>query len=125
MHSAKEKVSNMESVTKEKVKMCAAKGEENAEMTTAMTSEERAIAHERRKAKEAQAKMELHEEKALHAGEKLDSKLTHHHHTVNPQHSHGTTTAGMGTTPVMGAPAAPSKCPLGGGYPPGVHSHVL
>lgn len=47
-----------------------------AEKATARTQEEKDIAHQRRKAKEAEAKMNLHMEKAEHAAEKLHGK--HH-----------------------------------------------
>lgn len=43
----------------------------------ARTEEEKVIAHERAKAKEAKAKMELHEAKARHAAEKLSAKQSH------------------------------------------------
>ncbi|GLT34714.1 hypothetical protein SLA2020_092150 [Shorea laevis] len=42
------------------------------------------MAHERRKAKEAQAKIELHEAKARHAEDKLRAKVSHHF----PGHDH-------------------------------------
>lgn len=103
MHAAKEKVSNMASTAKEKLAKGTAKGEEAAAMATARTGEERAMAHEHEKAKEAQAKMELHEDKAQHAGHKQDSKLTHH---LNPLHTHGTAGGGISQNPA-------------GGYPPG------
>lgn len=44
------------------------------ENAAARTEEEKKIAEERRKAKEAQAKMELHQAKAMHAAEKLGDK---------------------------------------------------
>lgn len=57
-----------------------------AEKATARTKEEKEIAHERAKAKEAKAKMELHEAKARHASEKLAAKQAHH---VVGSHQHG------------------------------------
>lgn len=44
------------------------------EKATARTHEEKEVAKERRKAKEAQAKMELHQAKARHAAEKSSAK---------------------------------------------------
>ncbi|GMH09224.1 hypothetical protein Nepgr_011064 [Nepenthes gracilis] len=57
-----------------------AKAEVKADKSTARTEEERDIAHQMRKAKEAEAKTELHREKARHAAEKLEAKQSHHHH---------------------------------------------
>lgn len=62
-----------------------------AKKATARTEEEKVIAHERAKAKEAKAEMELHEAKARHAAEKLNSK--HHGHGHQP----------LGTVPMPGA----------------------
>lgn len=42
-----------------------------AEKAAARTEEEKEIAHQRRKAKEAKAKMEMHQANAIHAAEKL------------------------------------------------------
>ncbi|KAF5477752.1 hypothetical protein F2P56_004368 [Juglans regia] len=69
MHSAKEKLSNVASAAKEHVNICTAKVEEKAEKAAARTEKEKKIAVERRKAKEAEAKMELHQAKARHAAE--------------------------------------------------------
>jgi len=55
----------------------------------ARTKEEKVIAHERAKAKEHKAKMELHEAKARHAAEKLHTKKPHyygHHEPVGGVH---------------------------------------
>ncbi|KAI3505385.1 hypothetical protein L1887_27503 [Cichorium endivia] len=76
MHSVKEKVSNAASAAKAHVESYKANMEEKAEKATARTQEEKEIAHQRRKAKEAEAKMNLHVEKADHAAEKLHGK--HH-----------------------------------------------
>ena len=51
------------------------------EKATARTEEEKKLAHERKKAKEAEAKMELHQDKARHVEEKLRPK--------QPQYLHG------------------------------------
>ncbi|KAJ0111586.1 hypothetical protein Patl1_03476 [Pistacia atlantica] len=75
MHTVKEKVSNAASSGKAHVDIYKAKVEEGKEM-----------AHQRGKAKEAQAKMELHQAKAEHTAEKLRAKQSHvlgsaqHHH---------------------------------------------
>lgn len=66
--------------------------------------EERKIAEERRKVKEAAAKMELHQDKAKHAAEKLD----HHHHIHESIGAAGT---------IAGGAPAPTY-PLGTHYPP-------
>lgn len=85
-----------------------------AAKATARTKEEAAIIQERRKAKEAEAKMHLHDEKAQHAAEKLYAKQSHHlygHRDAvggDGQHHH---IPGVGT-------AAPTT---GATYPPGGH----
>ncbi|KAJ7944607.1 Seed maturation protein [Quillaja saponaria] len=66
--------------------------EEQAEKATARTKEEKVIAHESRKVKEAEANMELHVAKAQHAAEKLSAKQSHlygHHepHLLGTQHT--------------------------------------
>ncbi|KAF5774609.1 putative Late embryogenesis abundant protein, LEA_1 subgroup [Helianthus annuus] len=81
MHSVKEKVSNAASAAKAHVESYKANVEEKAEKATARTHEEKEIAHQRRKAKEAEGNMNLHDEKAQHAAEKLHGKhhvLGHH-----------------------------------------------
>lgn len=59
-----------------------------AEKVGARTKEEKDIAEERRRAKEAEAKMELHEAKATHAGEKLEGKHAPYTATKNPLGGH-------------------------------------
>ncbi|KAJ8557921.1 hypothetical protein K7X08_004687 [Anisodus acutangulus] len=133
MHSVKEKVSNAAAAGKEHVDILKAKAEEKAEKVVARTKEERTIAEEVRKAKEAEAKMELHQAKARHAAEKLQSKQAHLGGIVGPHHhgpivgGHGPTISGQGhqnpvgtTIPTTGtvAPAYPL-----GGYPPS-HGHT-
>lgn len=83
------------------------------EKAAARTEEEKKIAEERRKAKEAQAKMELHQAKAKHAAEKVESKYHHVHHqpTVG---THGHQPVGA-AAPVAGA-TVPTY-PLGGHRP--------
>ncbi|MFS7926882.1 putative Late embryogenesis abundant protein, LEA_1 subgroup [Helianthus anomalus] len=62
MHSVKEKVSNAASAAKAHVESYKANVEEKAEKATARTHEEKEIAHQRRKAKEAEGNMNLHDE---------------------------------------------------------------
>ncbi|KAG6577696.1 Late embryogenesis abundant protein 6, partial [Cucurbita argyrosperma subsp. argyrosperma] len=77
MQSAMEKLSNMGSVAKKKLKICRAKLDEKVQKASAKTAEERKIAEERRKAAEAEAKRELHEAKARHAAQKLRTRQSH------------------------------------------------
>ncbi|PIA39890.1 hypothetical protein AQUCO_02600383v1 [Aquilegia coerulea] len=77
METVKEKVSNAAAVAKEKAKLYEAKVQEKAETATAKTREEKELAHERRKAKEAEAKMELHQTKAEIIAERLNAKHAH------------------------------------------------
>ncbi|KAJ7011213.1 hypothetical protein D5086_001297 [Populus alba] len=123
MQAAKEKISNLASVAKERMTICKAKVEEQAELTTARTAGDKELARERRKVKGAQAKMELHQAKAKHAAEKLSSK--HHHHqlpvagTQPVVGTHANQPVGTGgTMPGTTAPAYPL-----GGHPPG-HGHI-
>ncbi|MFS7923449.1 putative Late embryogenesis abundant protein, LEA_1 subgroup [Helianthus anomalus] len=132
MHSVKEKVSNAASAAKAHVESYKANVEEKAEKVTARTQEERDIAHQRRKAKEAEAKMNLHMEKAEHAAEKLHGK--HHvlgHDTVTGvyggHHQTHVGTVGQSTVPAhqqtYGAvdPVTGTTVPT---YPPGhLHGH--
>ncbi|XP_059302479.1 late embryogenesis abundant protein 6-like [Lycium ferocissimum] len=129
MHSVKEKVSNAAAAGKEHVDILKAKAEEKAEKAYARTREEKTIAEEVRKAKEAEAKMELHQAKARHAAEKLQSKQAHLGGIVGPHH-HGPPVGGQGhhinpvgttvTTSGTGI-VAPTYPP--GGYPP-FHGHI-
>ncbi|KAM7525409.1 hypothetical protein LguiA_015311 [Lonicera macranthoides] len=112
--SFEEKVSNAASAAKEHVDIYKAKVDEKAAKATARTKEEEAIIHERRKAKEAEAKMHLHDEKAQHAAEKLGTKQSHHlygHHGAVGGDGHQHHIPGVGT-------AAPTT---GATYPPGGH----
>ncbi|XP_059318721.1 late embryogenesis abundant protein 6-like [Lycium ferocissimum] len=111
MHSVKEKVSNAASAAKEHVDIFKAKTEEKAEKAGARTKEEKDMAEERRKAKEAEAKMELHESKAGNAGEKLEGKHAHHHmgRAIGGHH---------GSAPYTAIPDAATN-PLGGHH----HGH--
>ncbi|KAF3586816.1 hypothetical protein F2Q69_00027909 [Brassica cretica] len=70
MQSAKQKLSVMASTAKERMV---------AEQAMARTKEEKEIAHQRRKAKEAEANMDMHMAKVAHAEEKLMAKQSHYH----------------------------------------------
>ncbi|CAN1256736.1 Late embryogenesis abundant protein 6 [Linum perenne] len=139
MQSAKQKISNLASAAKEHITICTAKVEEQTEKATAATSEEREIAKERRKAKEAKAKMELHEAKARHAAQKLNSRNHrygattagvhnpvvggHHHHGIHDPAFVGT--GAPTTAAVTGAPAYPPTVPMGTQYPAGPGQHYV
>ncbi|KAK4793572.1 hypothetical protein SAY86_024007 [Trapa natans] len=73
MRSAEEKLKNMASTAKKNVKVFEAKFDEKECFFTNFTWEKQ-MAHERRKAKEAHAKMELHQAKVRHADAKLAGK---------------------------------------------------
>ncbi|KAG4134777.1 hypothetical protein ERO13_D08G178000v2 [Gossypium hirsutum] len=81
MHTMKEKISNMASSAKEHVNIGKAQLEEKLEKASASTEEQKELAHERKKAKEARAKMELHQDKVKHIQEKMRAK--------QPQYLHG------------------------------------
>ncbi|XP_054809939.1 late embryogenesis abundant protein 6-like isoform X3 [Prosopis cineraria] len=120
MQSTKEKLSNMASAAKEHIDIYKAKIDEKAEKSVARTEEEKIIAHERAKAKESQAKMELHEAKARHAAEKLSAKqpsqFSHHDPSFVGAHQHGTKQPAYGA-----APAPENSCPLARNYPMNKH----
>lgn len=93
-----------------------------AEIASARTPEEKEIARERRKAREAQAKSELHQAKAKHAAEKLNAKQRHYHPPVVGTHqppvvgTHPSQPVGSGAT--MAGATNPTYPPPLGGYPP-------
>lgn len=97
---------------------------------TARTQEEKAIAHELAKAKEAKAKMELHEAKAKHAAEKLGTKQSHYYGhdppLVGTAHTHTQYQQGHNHNP-LGAVHMPGATnptyPLGGNLPGG-NKHI-
>jgi len=66
MQAAKVKVKDMVSTAKEKVKEHKAKSEEKAELKTARTFREKEMAREKCQARIADAKAQLHHEKAEH-----------------------------------------------------------
>ncbi|KAI9176378.1 hypothetical protein LWI28_002069 [Acer negundo] len=111
MQPIKEKVSNTASSGKAHVDIYKAKAEEKVEKAAARTEEEKEIAHHLRKAKEAQAKMELHNSKAQHAADKLRAKQSQPHHTM------------LGTVPPQTGTAVPSY-PLGGNPTPAHKKHT-
>ena len=82
-----------------------------AEKATARTKEEKDMAHEKMKAKEAEAKMNLHEAKSEHAADKLHGA----HHLPGQPHAHHNQPLGTGV-------AAPTH-PLAG-HPPGHNHHI-
>ncbi|KAK3428839.1 hypothetical protein EUGRSUZ_E00290 [Eucalyptus grandis] len=135
MQSAGEKLKNVASSAKEHIDIAKAKLEEKVEKATARTPEEKEMAHQRRKAKEAEAKMELHQAKAAHAAEKLAAK-----HPTLPGHVHGPADHHTTTQPVVGAPGHQTRhrpvgtvdpisgttvptYPLGGHPPHSGHTH--
>lgn len=84
-------------------------------MARARTKEEKEMARQRRKAREAKAMMDLHNAKANHAAGTLNAKQSHlhgHHHVTpvgaNPSHQPVGTAA-----PMSGSTAAPTY-PAGG-----------
>ncbi|XP_010461081.1 PREDICTED: uncharacterized protein LOC104741855 [Camelina sativa] len=90
----------------------------------ARTKEEKEIAHQRRKVKEAEANMDMHMAKAAHAEDKLIAKQSHYHVT------HGTHVAQpapiSAPAPVMGHgyghnPAGLTSVPPPAYPPPGQH----
>lgn len=100
------------------------------EKATARTSEEKQMARERRKAKEAQAEMELHQAKSRHAAKKLAGKQAQsygyvHKAPANCGAYYGTTQQvtgnqghqAVGAADTMTGTAIPTY-PLGG-YPTG------
>ncbi|XP_021295536.1 late embryogenesis abundant protein 6-like [Herrania umbratica] len=101
MQSVKEKISNMAGSAKEHMNI--GKTEEAA----ARTEGEKRLANERKKAKEARAEMELHQDKVRHAEERLRAKLPQYLHGYGYDHeppvagTHGHQTVGT-AAPVPG-----------------------
>ncbi|XWS49242.1 hypothetical protein CRYUN_Cryun13aG0147200 [Craigia yunnanensis] len=77
----KKKISNIASSVKELINIVKADVEEKKQRLGQITEEEKKLAHERKKAKEAPAKMELHQGKVRHAEERMKAK--------QPQYLHG------------------------------------
>ncbi|KAK0590836.1 hypothetical protein LWI29_032314 [Acer saccharum] len=119
MQPIKEKVSNAASSGKAHVDIYKAKAEEKVEKAAARTEEEKEIAHQLRKAKEAQAKMELHHSKAQHAADKLRAKQSHLVTQTQPQPQH----TPLGTVAPHTGTAVPSY-PLGGNPTPAHKKHT-
>ncbi|KAK2662468.1 hypothetical protein Ddye_001042 [Dipteronia dyeriana] len=107
MQPIKEKVSNAASSGKAHVDIYKAKANKKVEKAAARTEEEKEIAHQLRKANEAQAKMELHHSKAQHAADKLRAKQSHLVTQPQPHHMP------LGTVAPLTGTAVPSY-PLGG-----------
>ncbi|GAB4831782.1 hypothetical protein Ancab_005794 [Ancistrocladus abbreviatus] len=80
MEATKEKINNVASAAKEHIQICKAKVEEKSENLVVGTEEEKVIAHEMAKIKEAEVMAELHAARALHAAEKLEAKKSYYHH---------------------------------------------
>ncbi|XP_047983743.1 late embryogenesis abundant protein 6 [Salvia hispanica] len=116
MQSAKQKAADAAAVAKEHVEILRAKAQEKAEKAAAPTKEGREIAHERRKVKEAEAKMKMHTAKADHAADKLQAAQHGGLCGIGCNHPHrGYQEPYVGSAyPPTVAPAYPP-----GGYPPG------
>ncbi|XP_068634794.1 late embryogenesis abundant protein 6-like [Aristolochia californica] len=131
MQVMKEKAKNLASSAKEHMKIYKAKAEEKAAIAAAKTEGEKVVAHEVRKAKEAEAKRKLHEAKARHRMERANAQHARRmaatggsNMYVSTHDHHGGHTLGS-TIPVVAAKAAPSSMtakeptnPMGG-YPSG------
>ncbi|XP_047092575.1 late embryogenesis abundant protein 6-like [Lolium rigidum] len=112
MQAAKEKVKDGVSAVKAKTKITRAKAEEKAEAATARSHAERELAHERGKAKVAAAKMELHQDKALHREEAIEHRI-HKHAATGCLGGHGHARHNK-----HGVAAAPAPPPGAGAYYP-------
>ncbi|PKU78522.1 hypothetical protein MA16_Dca015803 [Dendrobium catenatum] len=123
MQVAKEKMKDMTSKAKEKMEVQKVKAEEKAEKKAAGTREEKEIAHEFSKARQAEAKMEYHLERAEHRAE----TLTHRAAGANHVSSNAALTAGgIGGAfhnghgqPVGGVPVRPGGGAVDAVRPPG------
>ncbi|KAH0862802.1 hypothetical protein Bca4012_092763 [Brassica carinata] len=131
MQSAKQKLSDLASTAKKKMVICRAKAEEKAEKARAQTKEEKKVAHERRKAREAEAKLDMHVAKEAHAEEKLMDKQSHYHVSQShvPHHTPVTTpqpVVGHGyghNHPAAYPPTAYPPTAYPTAYPPEHHHH--
>ncbi|XP_073131932.1 uncharacterized protein [Henckelia pumila] len=74
MQTVKQKVNNAAASAKERVDVLKAKTEGKAEKSMASNKEDKEMAKENKKAKEAEAKMKLHEDKAGNAAGHLQGK---------------------------------------------------
>ena len=86
MEHAKEKMKDGASAAKAKASITQAKVAEKAEAATARSHDERALAHERGKAKVAAAEAELHQAKVTHREEAMEHRL---HKRAGTGHKHG------------------------------------
>ncbi|GJN01130.1 hypothetical protein PR202_ga18369 [Eleusine coracana subsp. coracana] len=112
MQAVKVKVKDTMSATKAKAKEKQAKAEEKAEVASARSHAEKELAHERGKAKVAAAKMELHQDKALHREQAMEHKIHKHGHGYGYGHGHH---HHHHAAPVPGTTAAPAGPVV---YPP-------
>ncbi|XP_020572440.1 late embryogenesis abundant protein 18-like [Phalaenopsis equestris] len=108
MHSAKEKLKDMGSEAKYKMKVSSIATQEKKEKATARNWQERNMADERAKAMKAQAKADLHQEKADHRAVSAAHHAGLHHVPLAGHHHHH---AHAGT-------AAPATNAYSGAYPP-------
>lgn len=107
MQAVKEKVKDTVSAAKAKAKEKRAKAEEKAEAASARSHVERELAHERGKDKVAAAKMELHQEKAMHHEEAIEHRLHKHGGHGRYQHGlHGVAPGSAAAMPGNGVPPA-------------------
>ncbi|KAJ7976749.1 Seed maturation protein [Quillaja saponaria] len=84
----------------------------------AITEEEKVIAHESRKVKEAKAKMEIHEDIAQHAAEKLNTNHSHlyGHHEPHLSGTHHSQPEVGQHVPVVGTQGSWDSSPHGWSY---------
>lgn len=91
----------------------------------ARTKEEKEIARERKKVKEAEAKMDMHMAKGAHVEDKLMAKQSHYHASHGPHLPHHEPM--QAPAPVMGHgyghnPPGVTSMPPSAAYPPGTTS---
>ncbi|KZV31717.1 hypothetical protein F511_00521 [Dorcoceras hygrometricum] len=86
MQTAKQKMSDAAASAKERVDVLKAKAEGKADKTMASSKEDKEVAKEQKKAKEAEAKVRKHEEKADNATGHLQAK---HQGQFGQQDLHG------------------------------------
>lgn len=129
MQLAKEKMKDMASKAKEKKEVQNAKREEKAERRVANSREEKDIAHELSKARQAEAKMEYHLERAEHRAETLAHRAAGTNH---PATSHSALAGGGGggggtfyNAQGQAIGGMPGGGAVGAGRPPGVVDTAL
>ncbi|KAH0461364.1 hypothetical protein IEQ34_008939 [Dendrobium chrysotoxum] len=126
MQVAKEKMKDMTSKAKEKMEVQKAKAEEKAEKKAAGTREEKEIAHELSKARQAEAKMEYHLERAEHRAETIAHRAAGANHVSS---NAALTAGGIGGggvfhnghgQPLGGVPVRPGGGVVDAVQPPGI-----